>query len=309
LNLIDFGRSKNKFLEKLSLEILYCDSLLNYLTDTIRIFRSIIIIGLIYGDQKTRKENNLMKCSFFQVLTVCVLSLALSVCVSAQNLGDIGSGIIGGGNTGNSGSTNSSGNTGSSNNSSSGSSGSTMESGATTEFGTTIETPTFQGFQDPTSKPFIGRDSSLPFIGRDEPFGDRQTSASNKRTTTTTSSSARRATSTRMTSNRSMMSSRSGITSSSGGRTVRATTQAEFALSPMEVNHRTTEFQTRITRLPTLHVMPEQISVNLESTTQGNVAILTGTVASERERKVMKQLLLLEPGIDKVENKLTVDKN
>jgi osmotically-inducible protein OsmY len=58
--------------------------------------------------------------------------------------------------------------------------------------------------------------------------------------------------------------------------------------------------------LPSLHIIPEQINVNLESTSQGNVATLNGIVASERERKVMKQLLLLEPGIDKVENKLMI---
>jgi hypothetical protein len=262
-----------------------------------------------------------MKYSFFRLLTVCVLSSVLSVCVSAQNLGDIGSGNIGGGNIGggntgggniSGGSTGSSGNNSSGGYSNSGSNtgSSSNSSSANSEFGTTIEAPTLQDFQESTSQTFIGRDSSIPFIGREEqPFSDRQTSSTTRRTTTSTSSSTRRATSSRMTSNRSMSSSRSGLNSSGNGRTVRAATQAEFALSPMEVSQRTTEFQTRITRLPNLHLVPEQIEVNLESTPQGNIATLTGTVASERERKVLKQLLLLEPGIDKVENKLITNGN
>ncbi|MDR1271028.1 MAG: hypothetical protein LBK82_16055 [Planctomycetaceae bacterium] len=253
-----------------------------------------------------------MTCSFFRILTVCFFVSVFSVCVSAQNFGDIGGGIIGGGNTntGNSGNTGNNGNTGGSNNNSSSNYSNSGSSDSTgTEFGSTIETPTFQGFQDPTSQDFIGRDSSIPFMGRvREPFTDRQTSTSNRRTVATTTT--RRTTASRMTSSRSMSTARSGLNSSSAnGRTVRAATQAEFALLPIDVYHRTTEFQTRITRLPNLHIIPEQIGVNLESTPQGNVATLTGAVPSERERKVMKQLLLLEPGIDKVENKLTLNGN
>ncbi|MDR2757577.1 MAG: hypothetical protein LBC20_17955 [Planctomycetaceae bacterium] len=254
-----------------------------------------------------------MTSSFFRILTVCVFILELSVCVSAQdlgNLGNIGGGNIGNiGNTGGSGNTGSGGNAGNNNSSNSNSSSINSDSGSTSsDLGSTTNTPTFQGFQDTTSQTFIGRDSSTPFIGREEVFSDRQTSTNNKRTTTATSST--RATSSRMTSSRSMTSrSVSGRNSSSNGRTVRAVTQADVAFSPMEVNHRTTEFQTRITRLPSLHILPEQIGVKLENTSQGNVATLTGTVSSERERKIMKQLLLLEPGIDKVENKLSVSGN
>jgi hypothetical protein len=252
-----------------------------------------------------------MKDLFFRILTICFLSLMLSVCVSAQNLGNIG-GNIDSGNTGSGGNFGNSGNTGSNNNSSSSggysSSGSSSNSSsANSDFGTTIEAPIVPESPDSTSQTFIGRDSSVPFIGREKPFSDQQTN--NGRKPASTLSSTRRATSSRtMTSNRSML-GRSGINSSSGGRTVRATTQTEFSLSPMEVNHQATEFQTRISRLPSLHVIPEQIGVNLESTPQGNVATLTGTVNSERERKVMKQLLLFEPGIDKVDNKLIINGN
>jgi hypothetical protein len=254
----------------------------------------------------------------FGVLAVYLFSLVLLAGVSAQDLGNIGS-IVGGGSNsgnsgvGNSGNSNSGSYTGSGSNSSgytstgSSSTGSSSGSSSTgTEFGTTIETPTFQGFEDISSQTFIGRDSSVPFIGREEAFSDRQT-ASNSKRTTTTSSAARRTTSSRMTSSRSTTSrSSSRQTSSGNGRTVRAVTQAGVAFSPMEVNRRTTEFQTRITRLPNLTVLPEQIGVTLENTPQGNIAVLTGNVVSEHERKIMKQLLLLEPGVDKVENKLSI---
>jgi len=101
---------------------------------------------------------------------------------------------------------------------------------------------------------------------------------------------------------------RSGLSSTSNSRTVRAATTTDFAFSPMEVGNRTAEFQTRISRLPNLRVVPEQVNIKLEGTPEGNIATLTGTVPSERERKVMKQLLLLEPGIDKVENKLEIER-
>ncbi|MDR2114962.1 MAG: BON domain-containing protein [Planctomycetaceae bacterium] len=154
---------------------------------------------------------------------------------------------------------------------------------------------------------FVGRDSSVPFVGREEVTLGTTTSS---RKTSPTTTSARRTTSSRMTSNRSMTSrSASGINSSNNGRTVRAVTQAEVTFSPTDIQHRTIKFQSRITRLPSLHSTPEQINVKLENTPQGNIATLTGTVASERERKVIKHLLLLEPGIDKVENKLSVNGN
>jgi len=38
----------------------------------------------------------------------------------------------------------------------------------------------------------------------------------------------------------------------------------------------------------------------------GATAVLTGTVASDRERRVAKQLLLLAPGVSRVENLLEI---
>lgn len=77
----------------------------------------------------------------------------------------------------------------------------------------------------------------------------------------------------------------------------------------MEVGHREAAFQSRIQRLPNLRSLPQQIQVKIDQTSTGNIATLKGTVASERERKIAKQLLLLEPGIDKVDNQIIVVSN
>ena len=81
----------------------------------------------------------------------------------------------------------------------------------------------------------------------------------------------------------------------------------DFAFSPMEVEKRQTDFRHRMTRLPNLRVLPEQVGIDIAPTSTGSVATLTGTVATERERKIVEQLLRLEPGIDSVRNELVVD--
>lgn len=70
----------------------------------------------------------------------------------------------------------------------------------------------------------------------------------------------------------------------------------------MEVDNRTTAIQTRITRLPSFQAVPEQIAVRME----GNAVTLTGTVATKHERKIAEQLVRLEPGIDSVNNQISV---
>ena len=65
-------------------------------------------------------------------------------------------------------------------------------------------------------------------------------------------------------------------------------------------------FQSRMTRLPNLGVLPDQVTAELNATPTENVATLKGTVSSERDRKVMRQLILLEPGVDRVDNQIKV---
>lgn len=77
----------------------------------------------------------------------------------------------------------------------------------------------------------------------------------------------------------------------------------------MEVGHREAGFQNRLHRIPNLRSLPSQVQVKIENTPTGNVATLKGTVSNERDRKIAKQLLLLEPGVDKVDNQLIVAAN
>lgn len=59
-------------------------------------------------------------------------------------------------------------------------------------------------------------------------------------------------------------------------------------------------------RMPNLRVIPEALRIQVARSGADNVATVSGTVASERDRKLVRQLLLLEPGIDRVDNQLVV---
>ena len=69
-------------------------------------------------------------------------------------------------------------------------------------------------------------------------------------------------------------------------------------VSPARVQN----FQTRLTKLPSIHFVGPA-SVTLE----GRTAILRGTVASAEDRELAEALALMEPDVLKVRNELTVD--
>ncbi|MDR0869750.1 MAG: hypothetical protein LBN39_03065 [Planctomycetaceae bacterium] len=187
-------------------------------------------------------------------------------------------------------------------------SGSTGSSGSSTptsgELGSTVELPEFQGFQTSTQT-FIGIPDTAQFVGVDDmtSASGRTSATSSRRNTSTTRSATSRRTSSSRTSASRTMAGRSGLNSNT--RSVRAETTADFGFSPLEVANRETVFRTRLPRL-NLSIVPEQLDVKIGSTPEGTVATLNGTVATQRDRKLLQQLLLLEPGIDKVDNKLTV---
>jgi hypothetical protein len=176
-------------------------------------------------------------------------------------------------------------------------------SSTSTEFGTTIETPEFQGF-DTSSQTFIGIPDSTTFVGVDDAFaGQSRATSARRNTTTTRTTTSRRTTASRGTT-RSAMGSSYGANNAS----VRAATTTDFEISPFNLEDRQIAFQTRLTRLPQLNLsdIPKQVDIKFGNSTDGTVAVLNGTVSTEREKRVMKQLLLLEPGVDRVENKLVV---
>lgn len=242
-----------------------------------------------------------MKRLLIHVTVVGWAVFLLPAVLYAQSLGDLtggsgnGSGIGSGGSGSGSGS--SSGGSGGSSTPSTG-----MDNAPTSLEGTT-DTPTFEGFQSLEAPDFVGVNPDSPFVGREA--SDRQSKSTSFQSYGSQSTSTRRTTSSRTTSSRTT-GSRTGIGSNTGGREVRAATATDFAFSPLEVDHRTTDFRRRMTRLPNVRVVPDQVDIKLNNTPAGNVATLTGTVPTARDRKLVQQLLLLEPGIDKVDNRLVV---
>ncbi|MDR1964462.1 MAG: BON domain-containing protein [Planctomycetaceae bacterium] len=235
-------------------------------------------------------------------LTIIIVSLiACPISVLAQSIGDLPNigDSIGNGNTGNT-NTGNTGNTGSSTGTST-----VPDTGMTLE---TTELPEFSGFRPLEPGTFVGVDLDVPFVGTD-PQPNRSNSSTGSQATQnsrSTTSSSRRTTASRMTSSRTTAGGRMGTSTTSGNRTVRAATTTDFDFVPTKPDHRLVDFKTQLTRLPNLQVIPKQIDIQFDNTPTGNIATLSGTVSSERERRVIKQLLLLQPGIDKVENKLAV---
>jgi hypothetical protein len=67
------------------------------------------------------------------------------------------------------------------------------------------------------------------------------------------------------------------------------------------------EIKAKLLRLPSLKLNAERLDISVVGTSSGVVAELRGVVATERESKILKQLLLLEPGIDRVKNELKIE--
>ena len=92
-----------------------------------------------------------------------------------------------------------------------------------------------------------------------------------------------------------------------GNQAIRSTTSPDFA--PTDFNSGGLSMQRP---LPTIEMGLTRIQgmrdsrVSLTDSPTGTKAVLTGSVSSERERRVAQQLLLLEPGINRVENLLEI---
>ena len=177
--------------------------------------------------------------------------------------------------------------------------------GTGSQFQSSTTAPEFEGFQGvEANSSFVGVNSGVPFVGREEVFGTSSSSTRTSNVRSMTSNTRRTTTTRRSTSSRSMSSGRSGSTS--GSREVRAETMTDFAFSPMEVNGREAAFRTRLGRMPNFRVIPEQVEIKVGQTPAGTVATLIGNVPTERDRRLVQQLVLLEPGIDRVENNLVI---
>ena len=192
-----------------------------------------------------------------------------------------------------------------------GSSGlSTMSSGQFLNFQSVNQAEQFFG-----SSSFVGADSAdvvNPLSVMLGSSGSRLSSGLTGRTTTGLLGRTTLGSSLLGRSSRGYSQSRSSSLYGSRGRTqrdvIRASVRVGFS-PPAEGNRVnseaiTTELATRLSRISGLQNAPQaaDVQVNLE----GRTAVLKGTVPTADARLVLERLLLLEPGVDKVQNELVV---
>ncbi|GHT35178.1 hypothetical protein FACS189427_03910 [Planctomycetales bacterium] len=199
--------------------------------------------------------------------------------------------------------------TGTGSGSSSGSSGSGSTSGS--DFGDigtagTSAASDVNRFEGVGEIDFVGIKEGVPFVGREKPFEtSRSTRTSNVRSSST---GTRRATSARTTSARRTTAAGAGMSSTANRYSVRSSTAADFKYSPLSTEQRAADFSSQLKRIPNLPFDAGKIQTDIKTTKAGSTALVNGIVASEHDKKIVKQLLLLEPGIDSVDNKITVVK-
>ena len=150
---------------------------------------------------------------------------------------------------------------------------------------------------------FIGSGRPSAFVGIDEIYtgssASSRSSASNNRRTTTTSRPVTRTTAQRRVG---MNTGVAQLGRNANNPLVRELTSIDFDIVMSPSRKLPTTVETHLTRIQGI----QDIQVMFKDSPVGTTAVLTGTVASERERRVAKQLLLLEPGISQVENLLEV---
>ena len=148
---------------------------------------------------------------------------------------------------------------------------------------------------------FIGGGRPTAFVGTTEIYATssaRATSTSRQAAPRTTVRPASTATQRQAT-----MSSagRNNQTGSTNNQTIRSASSLDFdfVMPPQRVQLITAA---HLNRVPGI----QDSQITFISSPNGTTAVLTGTVASDRERRVAQQLLMLEPGIHRVENRLDI---
>ena len=153
---------------------------------------------------------------------------------------------------------------------------------------------------------FVGGGRPDVFVGTtdfDQPSSASRTASSTSRNTRTTTATTRPRTATTAAA-RSRVGMTAGIASlgTSSNQTIRSATSldSDMIISPTQRHQPVVD-----TYLARLHGIRDG-QVSYTPSPQGTTAVLKGTAASERERRVAQQLLLLEPGINWVENLLEI---
>ena len=151
-----------------------------------------------------------------------------------------------------------------------------------------------QTFDEVGNTSLVGVSGNSAFIGVDSYFesgslGSRRTNTASTSTRRTTTSMARRSSV-----SRSMMGNRSN--------TSEIRSSATVAIDGVAME-RTPQLSTPVARQ-----FADKINVTFQNEPSGTTATMTGTVTNEHQSRVARQLLLLEPGIYKVNNELKVGK-
>ena len=147
---------------------------------------------------------------------------------------------------------------------------------------------------------FIGGGRPNAFVGTTEIYNTSSSrSASSSRQTTAARTTARSVTTTaaRRTTAATTRTAQAG---SANNQTIRSITSIDFDFVTPSSRMQSDAVTTHLNRVNGI----QDSQVAFRNSPQGTTAILTGTVASARERNVAQQLLLLEPGINRVENRL-----
>jgi len=176
--------------------------------------------------------------------------------------------------------------------------------GATGQAGSGVTSPTVTTSVDNQveAAAFVGGGRPDAFVGTTDVFTRTATTSRTTRTVTTT---ARARTATATTQRQAGTASR--ITAASGtqaGQTIQSATSLDFdfTLSPSSLQRTQPAIATGLTRIQGI----QDSQLSLTASPIGTTAVLTGTVSSDRARKVAQQLLLMEPGIQRVENLLEI---
>ena len=175
----------------------------------------------------------------------------------------------------------------------------TATTSASTSFG-----ESYEGVQNVSAQAqgtFIGGGRPTGFVGTTEiynssssrvPSSTRQTAA---RTTVRPATTATQRLAT-------TSAARAGQVGNINNQTIRSASSIDFDVTMPSQRIQPTAVATHLNRMPGI----QGSQVTFRSSPSGTTAVLTGTVASNRERRVAQQLLLLEPGVNKVENLLEV---
>ncbi|MFM7843190.1 MAG: BON domain-containing protein [Planctomycetota bacterium] len=98
-----------------------------------------------------------------------------------------------------------------------------------------------------------------------------------------------------------MLGGMNGMNSQNPRARLKVPMRLSFSVPPEAIAQRASQFQTRVSRLPSIEELGN-VTVKVED----GKAILSGDVPTTEDSELVERLALLEPGIDSVENNLTV---